>query len=132
MKYLMSLVLISVFTSFSWAGVGGTSGGHVFFQKVSTYVSVVYNRTLCVEDGNYFALVNFCIEQDREGGCERFEKKEITQPVISSHKVCAKQRGDTCAKWETAPYVQKPIFNVIDDNGGGFKRPQVIQVPNCR
>lgn len=137
---LINLLIVSVtmaLSSLAFAdGVGGTSGGHILFQRNSTYVSALHNRTLCVNNGHYFATVNSCVSFG--GGdndhCEQMAKMQITQPIKSVTKKCTLYYGgDNCIKWETVPFVQEPVLKVkIKPETGGMPKTKILQIPNCK
>lgn len=134
MKALI-LILVMGFSGEASAGVGGISGGHVHFQKFSTWVSPVYSKTLCVAGDHYRAELNVC--EKTSGGdsdsCQQFRKIRATQPLHSTREICVEERGDgNCVKWATVPYFQDPVRTVSITQGDREVGQKTVVVPGCR
>jgi hypothetical protein len=118
------------------SSIAGADTGHIHFQKASTYVHPVYNKTLCFDGENFVARVSKCI---RNGGrdndnCTRWGKMTITQPMESTRKVCVDDGGrGNCNEMETVSYVQSRtrIVNYYGPRGNRVVRTEKVRVPSC-
>lgn len=136
-----------VFTSFLFyssllmSGPGGLSGGStqqfqrgdkIHFQEESTWVSVLYNKSLCHDGQDYWARVQKCaVEANDNGKCLERQKVQIRQPLRSSKKRCKRSTRSQCVVWEDVPYIQAP--KRIIEKQEGRARVQTIRktVPRC-
>ncbi len=118
------------------SSIAGADTGHVHFQKASTYVHPVYNKTLCFDGENFNARVNKCLRfsgRDNDT-CTRWGKKTITQPMESTRKVCVDDGGrGQCRDFETVSYVQSRtrIVNYYGPRGNRVIRTEKVRVPSC-
>lgn len=142
MKSLILLTILGVSTSLI-AGVGGISGGHkdlqgghINFQRESTFVSPVYSKTLCFDGVDFHATINKCAKERNgdSGGCERMIKVRATQPMESTRERCKRSGGgdnDHCQKWETVPFIQNPVRTVDVMNGDHVVKKVKVRVKSC-
>jgi len=109
MKELMLITLMSITSA--QAGIGGISGGHINFQRESTWVHPLYSKSLCFDGVDFHAKIKKCakVRNGDSGGCERFENVDAVQPKESTKMRCSKTGGDdNCRQWEEVPYIQYP------------------------
>lgn len=134
MKLLVSLVIL---LSASYASAYDIVGDKIHFQQDSTWVSALYNRTLCHDGETYYAEVSKCVEWGGRGGdeCTRREKGPIFQPITSTRVVCKEYRGrdDRCVEWETIEYHQSPtmVVEFYSERGNRLIKKETITVPVC-
>jgi IMP dehydrogenase/GMP reductase len=125
------------------AGVGGIAGGntsfqkgsHVLFQRDSTWVNVLYSRTLCHDGHDYEAIVKKCAiyEPGDERKCKRFEKYKAFQPIDGLRDRCKRKEDDTCVEWETVRFFQSPKKIVeIKGNDDEIKKVEKVIIPKCK
>lgn len=134
---MKSLVLALAFLA-ATVTHANVAGDKIHFQSDSTWVSAVYNKSLCVNGNNFEALITKCVE--RTGGdsdsCIRTIKVRATQPINSTRLRCDAFAGrdeGTCRKWVRVPYVQKPVRTVsfYTDRDQLIKTVKVT-VPACK
>lgn len=142
MKSIILLAFIGVSTSLT-AGVGGISGGHknlsgghINFQRESTFVSPVHSKSLCFDGADFHAIINKCAQHrnNDSGSCERMIKVKAIQPMESTRERCKRSGGgdnDNCQKWETVPYIQKPIRTVDVMSGDHVVKKVKVRVRSC-
>ena len=118
-------------------------GDKILFQNDSTYVSAAYNKTLCVNAGQFEATVTKCTavkkgSGDKSDECIAYGQFFITQPVASTAERCAESvknssGNDICVRSVTVPFVQSAIRNVkfVNDSGAVLKSYQVT-IPACQ
>lgn len=96
------------------AGIGGASGGHVNFQRESTFVSPLFSKSLCFDGVDFHAKVRKCVKwtQDDERRCEETIIIEAVQPQESTRERCAKVTEDGCDLWKTVPFIQSEVRKV--------------------
>ncbi len=139
MKHLFFVLTVLLFTTVEgFPGVGGMSGGHIQFQKESTFVHPLYHKSLCYDGDSFHAKVNKCVEWKESGDkstCVRTQTVWAEQPRESKHQRCARSAGDdgTCLAWEEVPLVQNPdrYFEFADEDGRVTKRVE-FRVKDCR
>ena len=130
------LILSFLFSLSATAGVGGIDGGSVHFQKDSTWVNMVYSKSLCFKDSQYFAKSRKCTGWERssdERRCKKHKIAQIVQPMHSTRQRCKKMEEEGCKEWETIKYVQKRDrlvkFKDEDDN---VVRVEKLRVKGCQ
>lgn len=136
---MFSLIFSILLTLHSSAGVGGISGGHVYFQRDSAYVPP-WSRSLCHNNFEFKAVINKCVEWNESGDkstCVTFEKVEATQPMESTSQRCKKYStgGDQkyCEQWETARLFQGPVrtVNIVEGSDNEVIGTKKMVVPQC-
>jgi hypothetical protein len=137
----MFKLLLSIFLLFSISkansGVGGISGGHINFQRDSTFINVLYSRSLCHDNYEFRAMSMKCVKWTRDDDgrtCEQREKFEISQPLESTRKRCDQRDSDgNCDYWKTIRFYQSPkrIVKILDDDDHVIEKRKVI-IPLCR
>ena len=134
MKKLILIFLI--FITNAHAGVGGIDGGSVHFQKDSTWVNMVYSKTLCYKDKAYFAKSRKCKKWERHSddrNCVKYANTIITQPEFSTRQRCKTRDDDGCKLWETITYHQKRDRVVrFKDEDGHILRTEKLRVKACK
>jgi hypothetical protein len=126
------------------AGVGGIAGGTekfqrgnaIHFQEFSTWVNVLYSKSLCQTAYDFEAELRQCAEWKNDSGdrkCIRWIKVPAVQPKESKRERCKRFEDDKCVEWVEVDYVQSPkkIYEEKDDDGDVKKRLKVI-VPKCK
>jgi hypothetical protein len=131
---LLSIYFISLS---AFAGVGGIDGGSVHFQKNSTWVNMVYSKSLCYKNKTYFAPSKKCLKWENSGSDDRTCVKEVmitmTQPEKSTYLRCAKYEDDRCVKWDIIDYHQKPSRLVkFKDEDNRVIRIEKLRVKSCK
>lgn len=131
MKKLIAVVLFSL-TSLAFA----SNTGHVHFQSESTWVNPVTNKTLCYDNGMFYAKVVSCVETRLVRGeeeCVKWGKKTISQPVNSTRMVCLEESGDNglCTMYGMVAYGQS-VERDVDYYGTGYNRTGTVTVPCCK
>lgn len=112
--------------------------GHIHFQADSTWVNPVTNRTLCYDNGTFYAKVAACVQTRNIRGdeeCVRWGKKTISQPANSTRMVCLESRGRSgnCARWGMVAYNQDRNRDVdYEGDRGGVYRSETVTVPACK
>ncbi|MCF8059769.1 MAG: hypothetical protein K9K67_10755 [Bacteriovoracaceae bacterium] len=126
------------------AGVGGIAGGtekfqkgsHINFQKVSTFVNVLFSRSLCHDNYEFEAMVNQCNLWVNDGDgkkCEEWIKVKAYQPIESKRSRCKRYEDDTCVEWIEVDFVQSPRKIVeIKDEDGNIKEIKRVIIPKCK
>ncbi|MCR9206392.1 MAG: hypothetical protein NXH75_17555 [Halobacteriovoraceae bacterium] len=137
----IATLYLLAFTAF--AGVGGIAGGtekfqkgsHITFLKDSTWVNVLFSRTLCHDRHDFQAVVRKCVLWKREDDnrkCVEYEKVKIYQPKEDTRQRCDKYEDDTCVRWKRVPLVQSPKRIVeIKDNDDNIKDIKKVIIPTC-
>lgn len=139
------IVLTLMFMTSIYAGVGDIAGGtdkfqkgsHIHFQRNSTWVNVLYSKSLCQTPYNYEAIVSECARWERESGgsrkCVERRKVQATQPKESRRQRCKRYEDDKCVAWIEVDYIQSPkrIVEIKDDDGNVKERRKVV-VPSCK
>ncbi len=142
---MIRLILPLILMTSSFAGVGDIAGGtdkfqkgsHIHFQSRSTWVNVLYSKTLCQTAYNFEALVRECVrwKRDDDGGrkCVEYTKVQAVQPKESRRERCSRYEDDDCVAWIEVDYIQSPkkIVEIKDEDGNIKERKKVI-VPTCR
>ncbi len=138
----MKGLILAVALMASAAASAGVSGDKIHFQSISTWVSAVYSKSLCLNGDTYEALVNKCVEYRNAGDgdriCTRSVKAKAFQPMHSTRKVCARWTGrddSNCVEYKVVPYVQKRVRTVTfyrDNDSGTPIRTQKVVIPNCQ
>lgn len=135
MKAILLLTLLvstSVFARTNY----GLRGDKIQFQKHSTWVSVVYNKTLCIDGETYFSDIRKCLEWERDSDdrvCKKYGIVKATQPMHSTRQRCAQRNDDRCTEWETVKFTQKPVKEVsFLDEDGNVQYSKTYTVPNCK
>ena len=126
------------------AGVGGIAGGtekfqrgnSIHFQEFSTWVNVLYSKTLCQNDYDYEAVIRICKRWQNSGNdstCSDWQKIVANQPKESKKFICKSYQEGDCKEWTEVTYVQSPkrIVEIKDDNGSVKKRFK-LTVPQCK
>ena len=120
-----------------YPGVGGISGGHINFQRNSTFVNVLYSKSLCHDNYEFRTMAKNCKKWKFDSDsrkCERWVMEEITQPIESTRERCRGRRSDdkACTEWETIIFVQSPkrIVKILDDSNQVIETKK-ITVPLC-
>jgi len=139
---MLKLLIPFIFITSIAAGVGGIAGGntsfqtgsHVLFQKESTFVNVLYSKSLCHDGHDFEAIVQKCTRygngDDRE--CKKFEKYKAYQPIDGLKDRCKRYEDDTCVEWQTVRFFQSPKKIVeIKDNDDNIKRKEKVIIPRC-
>ncbi len=126
------------------AGVGGIAGGtdkfqigsHINFQRVSTFVNVLYSKTLCHNRHDFEAVVRKCnlwIKDDDDKKCVDWEKVKAYQPIESKRERCKRFQDDQCVEWIEVDFVQSPKRIVeIKDEDDNIKEIKKVVIPNCK
>lgn len=141
---MTKLLLTLLLTSSALAGVGDIAGGtdkfqkgsHIHFQRNSTWVNVLYSKSLCQTTYDYEAIVRECARWNRDSDgrkCVEYKKVQAVQPKEAQRRRCKRYDDDTCVEWEIVDYVQSPkrIVEIKDEDGNVKKRLKVI-VPKCK
>lgn len=142
MKALTAFTLLFIILS-SQGGtgsiVGGTDkfqrGNSILFRRDSTYVNVLYNKTICHDGDDFHAKVTQCVEwkvdsDDRK--CVRREKNVIFQPMEDYRFRCSHYEDDDCVEWEKVPLNQSPKRILeIKDNDGQVRSTKKKIIPRC-
>jgi hypothetical protein len=117
MKKLIAMTLMFI----SVSAFANVSGDKILFQKESTYVSVVYNKSLCLDGNTYRAVIDKCMQwaNDDRRACLRSAKVRVTQPVESTRQRCAATTDRGCSAWETVRFNQDPVRTVTFFNDEG-------------
>ena len=117
------------------AGVGGISGGHINFQRNSTFVNALYSKTLCHDTYEFRTMSMICkkwsSDSDRE--CILKVLEEITQPLESTRERCKERSDRKCVEWETIRFYQSPdrTIKILDDSRNVIKIKK-LTIPICR
>lgn len=128
------ITLIVLAASFAQAMV---SGDKILFQRDSTYVSAVYNKTLCLDGQTYRAVIAKCVsysggDNDR---CLRTAKVQASQPMHSTRKLCAETRGhgESCVRYKNVAFTQSPVRTVQFHDGDNNRVTKTVRVtiPAC-
>lgn len=139
MKMLMILAAVLGMNSVSAHAAEYVTGDKILFQSVSTYVSAVYSKSLCLNGDTYEAQVNECTEWRNRGDngpeCVATRKVLATQPMVSTRQICTREGGrdgGVCLNWETVEFVQSPVRTVKFYNSHDqlIKTAQVT-IPAC-
>lgn len=137
------IAVLALVTLSTYAGVGGIAGGtekfqkgsHINFQRASTFVNVLYSRTLCHDNHDFQAVVRQCVlwSNDDDRKCLEHEKVKIYQPMESTRQRCKRKEDDKCVEWITVPFIQGPkrIVEIKDDEDNVKSIKRVI-VPSCK
>jgi len=118
---MKSLILVALIAfSSANAGIGGASGGHVNFQRESTFVSPLFSKSLCFDGVDFHAKVKKCVKwtNDDERRCIESETIEAVQPQESTRERCDKYTDDGCQLWKTVPFIQSEVrkIDIIEDD----------------
>ncbi len=135
---MFSLIFAMLLSLNSSAGVGGISGGHVYFQRDSAYVPP-WSKSLCHNNFEFKAVINKCAKWHESGDsstCVEFEKVESTQPMESTYQRCKKTTGTDqkyCEQWETAKLFQGPVrtVNIVEGSDNKVVGTKKMVVPEC-
>ncbi len=140
MKMLMILAAVLGMNTVNAHAYEYVAGDKILFQSVSTYVSAVFSKSLCLNGDTYEALVNECTEWRNRGNdngpeCVAFKKVTAYQPMASTRQRCAEYTGrdqNHCAVWETVDFVQSPVRTVkfYNSNDQLIKTAKVT-IPAC-
>ena len=123
----MFIVALS-FLGLSIAGTANAAtivaGDKINFQKESAFVSAVFSKTLCLNDGQ------------GERSCLETVKVQARQPMKSTTQRCAAYEGEagekTCVAWITVPFVQNPVRNVSFYNQDQeLIKTATVTIPAC-
>lgn len=129
-KLLLVAVALLSTSAFAYTSV---SGDKINFQSESTFVSAIFNKSLCFDGESFHATITKCVkwEQNDRGNCLRFAKVNASQPAVSTRQVCADDR-DNCGSWRTVRYVQSPVLTVkYENDNGSVIRTQKVTVRSC-
>lgn len=140
---VVKIVALYLFVMSSFAGVGGIAGGtekfqkgsHITFLKDSTWVNVLFSKSLCHDTQDFQAIVKKCIlwTQDDDRKCEEYEQVKIFQPMEDTRLRCDRYEDDKCVKWVRVPLVQSPKRIVeIKDNDDNIKAVKKVIIPICK
>lgn len=110
------------------------TGDKILFQAESTYVSALYNRTLCLDGEMYRAIITKCVAFDRseDRECIRYGKVAAEQPMYSTRQRCSGFSGDECEGYETVPFYQSPVRTVKFYRNDDLVKTMEIAVPSCQ
>ncbi len=132
MKSLMLAAIMGLGSAH--AGIGGISGGHVHFQRESTWVNPVYSKTLCFDGEDFHAKIKKCAKYGGrdDNNCERFEVIDAVQPMVSTKKICKRDTDSQCLEWQELPYIQNPnrYFDFYNDDR--FVKRTKFKVKSCQ
>lgn len=134
MKNLLVLASLLFATS---AMAGFVTGDKIHFQSESTYVSAVFNKTLCFDGESFHATFTKCIEWQRDQddrNCIKYGKITATQPQSSTRLRCAEYRGNDgdCKRWERVSYEQSEVRNVkYFNNDDDLIKEEKVIIPVC-
>lgn len=137
----MKFLLLNLFFIISLAqagGIGGMQGGHVNFQRESTFVSPLFSKSLCFDGVDYHAEIRKCVKWDLSNDdvtCVRYEKVKAMQPMVSTREHCEHFGGNDdnrCEKWVTVPFIQKPERKVQVMNDGQLVKEVIVKVRDCQ
>jgi hypothetical protein len=112
--------------------------GHIHFQADSTWVNPVTNRTLCFDNGTFYAKVPACLRTRMVRGddeCVKWGKKTISQSANSSRMVCLEERGESgiCVEYGMVSYNQDRDRDVdFQGSRGPVTRSITLTVPSCK
>jgi len=140
---MLKLILPFILIISLKAGVGGIAGGntsfqkgsHVHFQRASTWVNVLYSKTLCHDGHDYEAIVRKCVRRGNgdDNSCKEFETYKAFQPIDGLRERCKKVEDDGCVEWETVRFFQSPKKIVeIKNNDDEIKRIEKVTIPKCK
>ena len=140
---VVKLAALYLFILSAFAGVGGIAGGtekfqkgsHITFLKDSTWVNVLFSRSLCHDRHDFQAVVRKCVlwSRDDDRRCLEHEKVKIFQPMEDTRLRCDKYDDDECVKWKRVPLVQSPKRIVeIKDNDDNIKAVKKVIIPVCK
>lgn len=135
MKFILGILTFLAF-NLSHAGVGGIEGGHIHFQRKSTWVNSFYNKTICHDGFEFKAQVRLCSKwkvSDDDRKCVEFKKQVIFQPLESTRMRCKIYDDDNCVGWEEVKYFQSPkrLLKFKDEDGNVIKKKKHT-VPTCQ
>lgn len=130
--------IFQLFVSVSaFAGVGGASGGSIFFQEHSTWVEPTA-PSLCVQDDMFRARMTTCQKWTgrEQSNCAKKKDIFIYQPIESEIEKCRleKGRGGWCADPQIVPFYQSPVrvIDIFDRRGEHVIEQVEIEVKRCR
>lgn len=112
-------------------------GDKIHFQNNSTWVSSVYNKSLCLDGDLYEAVVSVCTKwsgNSDDRNCVRRAKKKIFQPMTSTRQRCAQYTGrdGNCSKWITVDYTQDRVKEVsFYDSNDNLLYTKTVTIPDC-
>lgn len=139
---MKGLILLATLLSVSAFGrqYDSIRGDKVHFQSESTWVSAVYNKTLCVDGDVFRATITKCMEWQRDDDnrrCVRRGKIQATQPMESTRLRCSNwgDNGDHggCREWVRVRYYQNPVKEVqFLDEDDHVLFTETVTVPNCQ
>lgn len=133
---MIKLVVALLWSISIQAGVGGIEGGTVHFQKDSTWVNMVYSKSLCYSNEKYFAKGRKCTKWRRDSDdrkCEEYVPKLMIQPEYSTRMRCKKRDDDNCIEWEVVKYRQKRDRVVrFKDEDGNVIKTEALRVKSCK
>jgi len=127
----------------SFSAFAYVTGDKIEFQSESTFVSGLYNKSICHDGENYYATFRVCgqLSDDDDGAaCEAWETVSAVQPMTSTRQRCAELASDSsssyCERFETVEYFQSPVrtvkfFNPNSDSNRPYKTETVV-IPNCQ
>lgn len=132
---ILSLIFLA---SLAHAGVGGMQGGHVTFQRESTFVSPLFSKSLCFDGSDFHAEIRKCAKwdlSDDDAKCVRYEKVKAVQPMISTRQRCDQYGGrddGRCLKMITVPFIQKPERKVQIVEDDQVIKEIMVKVKDCQ
>lgn len=133
---MLKIILILIWSSATFAGVGGIDGGSVHFQKNSTWVNMVYSKKLCFKNDTFFSPSRKCVKWDRHSDdkeCIKYKPIVMKQPKFSTRQRCHKSDDDGCKEWITVPYVQKrnKLVKFLDEDNNIIKIEK-LRIKGCK
>jgi len=132
MKSLILVALIG-FSSAN-AGIGGASGGHVNFQRESTFVSPLFSKSLCFDGVDFHADVSKCVKWSNDDDRDCLEKVKVhaVQPQESTRERCDKYNDNRCELWKTVPFIQSEVRKVDIIENDRVVANKFVKVKQCK
>lgn len=109
------------------------TGDKIEFQSESSFVSAVFNKTLCFDGADYHAMITKCVQWSNDGDtCTERARVAATQPAQSTRLRCAYYEGDDCADWDRVSFYQSPNLTVrYYDSGDRVVKTENVTVRSC-
>lgn len=156
-KFLSFSLIIVLLTSLNTqAGVGDIAGGNSFnlreflrqnralnasqfdgdrilFQDYSTYVSLLYNSSICFDGIDYRAHISKCTKRSEDSTCIKSKKIKVFQPKESQRLRCTEFEDDNCVQFQPVPFIQPTVREILmyDSDGRLITRANLI-VKDCQ
>jgi hypothetical protein len=132
MKKLLVLATALFATS---AFAGYVTGDKINFQSESTFVSAVYNKTLCLDGTTFKAVVSKCVKWSAgsDSKCLSTVKVAAAQPMYSTRMRCASYSDDNCSSYNEVSFNQSATRKVtFYNNNDDVVKTKTVVVPACK